>query len=246
MVIRTASFLLISLVVILSGCMTLNGPLAYRYVPPLSNTPPLPFRLSIEKFRDGRPALTPAAPPSATAGAEPEPSGAARPEPLSGSGDRESTQRIEPVDAQVTMALLEDFRVSRFFESVDSAGSRPSSTLVMRGTIWRFTWSERPSPILYIPVINLLTLFGIPIEYTSATVSFQIELVDPRTEKMLTEYDLTEQIDDTFTLYDQSVEAGAELATALRSVSQQLKAYIRSDYESGKFSTIPSGGRSPR
>lgn len=245
MVMRTASYLLICPLAILSGCMTLNGPLAYRYVPPLSNDPPLPFRVSIEKFSDERPALTPGTPSSSQEGPEPDQSGA-QPEPVAGSGDREATQRIEPVDAQVTMALLEDFRMSRFFESVEYADSLKSSALVMRGTIWRFTWSERPSPIVFMPVINLLALCGIHIEYTSATVSFHIELIDSRTDKRITEYDLSEQIEDAFTLYDQSAESGAELAMALRSVSQQLKASIRADYESGKFSSIPSGGGTRR
>jgi hypothetical protein len=224
---------------LLSGCMALNGPLAYRYVPSLSNDLPLPFRVSLEQFRDERPALLPEqyrnpAPSRQMTGREESGDSkrsSQKAESMPGSGDRETTRRIEPVDAQVTMTLLEDFRESRFFESVDFIGSRQLATLLMRGATKRFTWDEFVIPI---PII-------FP-EYTSATVTLSVQLIDPHTDKVLTEYEKSETVKDSFYLFTTSAEAGTELASALKSVSQQIKTAIRADYIAGKLGSVSQHG----
>jgi hypothetical protein len=131
------------------------------------------------------------------------------------------------------MALMEDFRSAGLFQSVVLTGPAPAGALRLRGSIRRFTWSGVSSPLAFIPGINLLLLFGIPAFYTEGRVTLHLQLIEPSTDRVLADYEKTATMEDSFTIYYGASESGAELAAALKSVSQQLQAAIRADYAAG-------------
>lgn len=204
---------------LLSGCMALQGPLAYRYVPTISNEPQLPFHVAMEKFADDRPVQVKQPEASdTTVSAQPT--------------DRDDTARIEPVAEQVTVAIMEDFQESRLFESIVPFPDAGSS-LSLRGAVKRFTWEH--SNVGAIPIIGwLMGIVGAPIHFMSATAAIEVGLFDRQGKKLGT-YAGRSEVKDSFNLYYGPSESGAELAQALRSASQQIKVAIRADYAAGKF-----------
>ena len=78
--------LMCCLLLIASGCSTLNGSVPFRYVPSLSTTPRTGAHLGMEKFVDHRP-----------------------------DSDREATACIRDIDEKITAKVLEDLQFSKIF-----------------------------------------------------------------------------------------------------------------------------------
>ena len=199
---------LLSLALLLQGCATLVGSVPFKYVPSLAGGEPLNVRLGMEKLVDKRP-----------------------------DGDRSATESITDVDEKVTAKLLEDFRSSQMFAAVDFPIQSDKDDLILKGEIKRFYWKLTPSPIIFIPLINLLIYFGIPIHDAEGIANVHVQLVSSKTGKVLAEYDKTSTRTATFTLYNlKAGEAGSELADAFRDVAKQIKDAVLADGKAGRLS----------
>ena len=190
-----------------TGCGTLNGTIPFRYVPSLpSAKPDKTVNLGVEKLLDNRP-----------------------------KDDKEATDAITDVDEKVTAKLIEDFRSSQIFASVDFPVEKKDD-LVLKGEIKRFYWKLSPSPIIFIPLLNLLMYFGIDIYNIESVAEFHIQLINPKTGQSLAEYNKSSTKAQSYTLYNfKAGEAGAELAEAFREVSKQIKDAIISDLRSDRL-----------
>jgi hypothetical protein len=150
--------------------------------------------------------------------------------------DKEVTKGIPDIDEKVTAKVLDDFRSSGMFARVDFPARRDKDDLIVKGDIKRFYWKTNHNPIKFIPIVNLLLLLGITSYNIEAVVELKVQVLDPRTGAVLSEYDKTSTKTDTATLYDNKHgESGAELAEAFREVVKQIKDGMASDIQNGKI-----------
>jgi hypothetical protein len=192
---------------LMSGCSTLNGSVPFRYVPSLSTMPQNDAVIGMDKFVDSRPA-----------------------------DDLEATKAIPDIDEKVTSKVLEDFRASGMFARVDFPSRGDKDAFIVKGEIKRFYWKTKHNPVKFIPVVQLLLLLGITSYNIEAVVDLKVQVLDPKTGAVLSEYDKTSTKTDSATLYDnKSGESGAELAEAFRDVVKQIKDGIAGDIKSGKI-----------
>lgn len=199
--------LALALALLLQGCATLVGTVPFKYVPSLATGEPFSLRLGMEKLADKRP-----------------------------DGDRSATESIPDVDEKVTAKLLEDFRSSQMFASVDFPLQSDKDDLVLKGEIKRFYWKLTPSPIVFIPIINLLIYFGVPVHDAEGVAQLSVQLASSKTGKIVAEYDKNSTRTATFTIYNfKAGEAGSELADAFRDVAKQIKDAILADARAGRL-----------
>ncbi len=197
----------LSLALLLQGCATLVGSVPFKYVPSLAGGEPLNVRLGMEKLVDKRP-----------------------------DEDRSATESITDVDEKVTAKILEDFRSSQMFAAVDFPIQGDKDDLVLKGEIKRFYWKLTPSPIVFIPIINLLIYFGIPINEAEGVASLRVQLVRAKTGQPIAEYEKSSTRTATYTLYNlKAGEVGSELADAFRDVAKQIKDAILADGKAGRL-----------
>lgn len=193
---------------LLEGCVTLNGSVPFKYVSSLPTGEPISLRAGMEKLVDSRP-----------------------------EDDRSATKSISDVDEKITSKLLEDFRSSQLFTAVDFPIQRDKDAVIIKGEIKRFYWKLTPSPVIFIPLIQLLMYFGVPIYDVVGVADIHVQLVNPATGQILKEYDKSSTKTESYTLYNlKAGEAGAELAEAFRDVSKQIKESIVSDINGGRLS----------
>jgi hypothetical protein len=180
----------------------------FRYDPSLRAGKSIGLRLGVEKFADKRPEK-----------------------------DRLTTRNIADVDEKVTGRLLEDFQAWQIFSAIDFPLQKDKDDLIMSGEIKRFYWKFSESPIKFIPPINLLILFGIPMYYVDGIIELQVRLVSFKTGEIVAEYDKRSAKRETYNLYtrDNMDYPGVELAEALRDVSEQIKEAIVSDIKEGRL-----------
>lgn len=202
----TATFVVFSVAVLLQGCATLVGSVPFRYVPSLAGGEPIPLRLGMERLVDKRP-----------------------------DGDRSATDSITDVDEKVTAKLLEDFRTSQIFTAVDFPVRRDTDDLILKGEIKRFYWKLTPNPIVFIPIINLVIYFGVPVNDLEGIANLRVQLVSSKTGKVVAEYDKSSTRTASFSIYNMKAgEAGSELADAFRDVVKQIKDAILVDAKAGR------------
>ncbi len=193
---------------LLQGCYTLNGTVPFKYVPSLSSGDSIEMRAGMERLADKRP-----------------------------SNDKSSTENIDDVSDKVTAKLLEDFRASQLFTGLDLPPQKGKNDLILRGDIKRFYWKATPSPIAFIPIVNLAAYFGAPVTFIEAVVAIQLEVVSTKSGQVVATYERTATREDSYTIYRRTAgEAGAELAEAFRDVAKQLKESIVADAKAERFS----------
>ena len=202
------AILALCLLLLVSGCTTLNGSVPFRYVPSLNTMQQNDAGLGMEKFVDSRPA-----------------------------DDQEVTKSIPDIDEKVTSKVLEDFRSSGTFARVDFPPRRDKDDLIVKGEIKRFYWKTNHNPIKFVPIIGqVLLLLGITSYNIEAVVELKVQILDAKTGAVLSEYDKTSTKTDSATLYDnKSGESGAELAEAFRDVVKQIKDGMAGDIQTGKI-----------
>jgi hypothetical protein len=180
----------------------------FRYVPSLRAGKSTNLRVGVEKFADKRPEK-----------------------------DRLTTRNIADVDEKVTGRLLEDFQAWQIFSAIDFPLQKDKDDLIMSGEIRRFYWKFSESPIKFIPLINLLILFGIPMYYVDGIIELQVRLVSFKTGEIVAEYDKRSAKKITLNLYtrDNIDDPGVELGEAFSDVSEQIKEAIVSDIKEGRL-----------
>lgn len=163
--------------------------------------------------------------------------------------DRSATKRIVDVDEKVTAKLLEDFRSSRIFESVDYPVQK-EDVLIIKGEIRRFYWKDAQTNIGAIPVAGFSIFFGAPTGSINAEANLCVLLINPKTGQVVAEYDKIAERKKLYNLYNANKQHGAyttedgtngcytqgtELAEAFWEVSNQIKESIISDYKQGRL-----------
>lgn len=163
--------------------------------------------------------------------------------------DRSVTKMIVDVDEKVTAKLLEDFRSSRIFESVDYPVQKEDA-LIIKGEIRRFYWEDAPTNIGAIPVVGFSLYFGAPTGSINAEANLCVQLINSKTGQVVAEYDKIAERKKLHNLYNYSKQHGAyktedgtekwsaqgtELAEAFWDVSNQIKESIISDYKQGRL-----------
>ena len=199
--------LVVSLALLLQGCATLVGTVPFKYVPSLATGEPFSLRLGMERLVDKRP-----------------------------DGDRSATESIPDVDEKVTAKFLEDFRSSQMFIAVDFPVQGDKDDVVLKGEIMRFYWKLTPNPIAFIPIINLLVYFGLPVHEAEGVATLRVQLVSVKTGQTMAEYEKTSTRTASFSIYNfKAGEAGSELADAFRDVAKQIKDAIVTDGKAGRL-----------
>jgi len=200
---------------LISGCSTLNGSVPFRYVPSLNTIPRTDAVLGMEKFVDRRPA-----------------------------GDQEVTDCIPDIDEKITLKVLDDLHSSRIFADIAIPARKEANDLILKGEIKRFYWKTTHNPIKYLPMIQIILLFGIPSQYVEAVTELEIAFVDSKTNTVLVKYDKTSTRTEYATIYKtKSGESGAELADTFRDVMKQIKDSFADDIRSGKIKLPKTASR---
>jgi len=122
------------------------------------------------------------------------------------------------------------------FTAVDFPTQGDKDELILKGEIKRFYWKLTPSPIVFIPLINLLIYFGIPIHEAEGVATLRVQLVRTKTGQPIAEYEKSSTRTATYTLYNlKAGEVGSELADAFRDVAKQIKDSIVADGKAGRL-----------
>jgi hypothetical protein len=153
--------------------------------------------------------------------------------------DRSATKSIADVDEKVTATLFEDFRRSQIFAAIDFPVQKEKDDLIMNGEIRRFYWKLSRNPIQFIPPINLLIFFAIPMYYVDGLVELQVCLVSSKTGETVAEYVKNSTRSNSYSLYtmdnfDFNV-VGVELGEAFADVSKQIQEAIILDIRGGRL-----------
>jgi hypothetical protein len=179
-----------------SGCAVhLNSSVPFRYIPSLSAGDPIQTRIGVERLKDARP-----------------------------SEDHDTTNEITDIDEKVTAKFLEDLKSSNLASTVSFPPRPERDDLILRGEIKRFGWKAEMNPAVWVPIINLLIYFGLPVYTIDASAALHVQVVD-RTGKVVAEYTKHADRSKNYSMYDNvnAGEAGAELADAFRDVVKQVK-----------------------
>lgn len=195
--------LCLGVMVFSQGCTKLNSSVPFRYVNSLSSGETCDVSVAFEKFVDNRPKK-----------------------------DRKTTKTIMDIDEKVTSKMIEDFRASQIFTQVDYPARPATNDYIIKGSIERFAWKCDLSPIVFIPFVNLVIYFGVPMYYVEGVADFDVQLVEAKTGTLVKEYKKNAIIKDEYTLYSMTAgEAGAELADSFRETAKQIKEAIYNDLQ---------------
>ena len=175
-----------------AACASLNGEVPFRYTPSLPTAQPVPLTAGMAIFEDQRP-----------------------------EDQRKKMKSIADVDEKVTAKFLDDVRTSGVFTQVNFPPTGQED-LQLRPRITSFVWRAKPSPILYIPIVQLSMYFGVPMYTIEATAAFEVDAVDASGVIKTYAGEFTQVTKQS--LYNSTAgEMGAELADAFRAASKQIK-----------------------
>ncbi len=177
------------------GCASLNANVPFRYQPSLvSSAKKIDKTVGLNMLLDKRP-----------------------------EGDIAYTKSIKDISEKVTAKLLEDFKVSNIFKEIHYP-AQSGDDIVINGTIDRFIWKLYATPISYIPILNLVCYFGVPINEAYGIATIALEIKDNKTGSIIGVIEGTSRTDNSYTLYNfKAGEAGTELEEAFREAAKKLK-----------------------
>jgi hypothetical protein len=194
------------------GCATFQGIGSSANGPTLSNAQPGHLRLGMDLFVD------------------------ARPEDERSVIDR-STVRITVPSEEVTTKFLDDLRSSQMLTSVDFPVQSTEDHLIMKGEIRQFYWTFTTNPILFLPIANLSTYLGVPVDYGKGVVDIYVQVIHSKTSQVMAEYDKYSIKTQGYSLSNfKAREPGAILTEALSDASKQLQEAFLADLKEGRFS----------
>lgn len=195
--VRKFIFLLFALFFIATcyGCASLNANVPFRYQPSLvSSTKKIDKTVGLNMLLDKRP-----------------------------EGDIAYTKSIKDISEKVTAKLLEDFKTSNIFKEIHYP-AQTEDDIVINGTIDRFIWKLYATPISYIPILNLVIYFGVPMNEAYGIASISLEIKNNKTGMVIGKLGEFSQTNNSYTLYNfKAGEAGTELEEAFREVAKKLK-----------------------
>ncbi|MEW6776239.1 MAG: hypothetical protein AB1405_08095, partial [Bdellovibrionota bacterium] len=160
----------------------------------------LAIRASLEKVTDARPPL-----------------------------DIKATKSIPDLSDKVTAKLLSDFRESQVFQAT-SFPVDPESDVVLKVTIKRFYWKFKIYPTYFLPLIQVIHIFGAPMADILGISELTAKVVHQTSGNEIATYEGKGQLKSVMSMYDMKTgEMGAELADAFRQASKQIKEAIWKD-----------------
>jgi hypothetical protein len=193
------------------GCTTFQGIRPSDNGPTRASAVPRQLRLGMESFID------------------------ARPEDERSVIDR-SAIRLPVPRGEVTAKLVEDLRASQMFTDVDFPVPSAHDHLIMKGEIRQFSWQFTTNPLLLIPIVNLSTFVGVPVEYEQGVVHLSVQVLNAKTSEVMAVYDTCSVKTASYVVYDfKAREPGATLADALSDASQHIQAAVLMDLKAGRF-----------
>ncbi len=177
-----------------TGCASLNSSVPFQYQPSLSAGKTVQKSAGFNLLEDLRP-----------------------------EADRSYTKSIKDVSEKITAKLIEDFQRSKVFQDIHYPITA-NDDLIIDGKVSRFMWKFYAEPILYIPYVNIITLFGIPTYKAYGVTEIELELKDRSTGQMIGNVSANSRVENSYNIYNfKAGEAGAELAESFRDVAKKLK-----------------------
>ncbi|HOX54228.1 MAG: hypothetical protein PHI86_00550 [Candidatus Omnitrophica bacterium] len=192
---RNYYLIFIGLLLVVSGCASLNANVPFEYQPSLvANARTIDKVVGLNMLLDKRP-----------------------------ESDIAYTKSIKDVSEKITSKLLEDFDKSKIFKEIHYP-AQSKDDITINGTVDRFMWKLYSTPISYIPLLNLVIYFGVPCYESYGVADITLEIKDNRTGAIIVTLKESSKIETSYTLYDfKAGEAGAELSDAFRDVAKKLK-----------------------
>jgi len=192
---RNYYLIFIGLLLVVSGCASLNANVPFEYQPSfVANARTIDKVVGLNMLLDKRP-----------------------------ESDIAYTKSIKDVSEKITSKLLEDFDKSKIFKEIHYP-AQSKDDITINGTVDRFMWKLYSTPISYIPLLNLVIYFGVPCYESYGVADITLEIKDNRTGAIIVTLKESSKIETSYTLYDfKAGEAGAELSDAFRDVAKKLK-----------------------
>lgn len=200
---KKAICLLFLSMLFLAGCASLNGNVPFQYQPSLTGSDKkINKSVGMIVLKDKRP-----------------------------EADISNTKSIKDLPEKVTAKLLEDFEKSDIFTEIHNR-KKAEDDIIISGSIKRFMWKATPSPLMFIPFLNLLIYFGVPTYTIEGTAEITLTLKDNKTGELIKSFTESSTATNTYNLYNfKTGDAGAELSEAFRDVAKQLKEEILTKVE---------------
>ncbi len=191
---KAISLFLLS-ILLLAGCASLNGNVPFQYQPSLTaSDKKINKTVGMVVLKDKRP-----------------------------KADISNTKSIKDLEEKVTSKLLEDFEKSDIFAEIHNR-KKADDDLYITGNIERFMWKATPSPLTFIPFLNLLIYFGVPTYNIEGVAEITLNIKDNKTGKIIESFTAESKATNSYNLYNfKAGDAGAELSEAFRDVAKQLK-----------------------
>jgi hypothetical protein len=194
------------------GCASFQGGAPSENGPTLASAEPSDLRLGMEMFVD------------------------ARPEDERSVIDS-SAVRITVPSEEVTAKFVDDLRSSQMLTAVDFPVQSTEDHLIMKGEIRQFYWTFTTNPMLFMPIVNLSTYTGVPVDYGKGVVDIYVQVINSRTSQVMAVYDKYSVKMRGYSLFDfKAREPGAILAQALSDASEQIQQAFLADLKQGRFS----------
>lgn len=184
----------------IGGCASLKADVPFAYTPSLREGETIQGRAVFQKIED-----------------------------LRSKSHRRSTREIPDCAEKLTAKLVEDFRSTRVFTDVDYSPGSTDADYMITGQLEEFSWEAFYAPSYFIPVVNLIHYFGVPV--VSYTGEAQLTLhVQPVGAASSHEHAGTARNRTYHNIYEQkAAEGGVELQYALRDAIKQIKEQISND-----------------
>ena len=146
--------------------------------------------------------------------------------------DRNSLKTIENVSEQVSYLVCKDFQDAGLFKSIKLDYNPNEVDIVLKGELRSFYWRSGVTPTLFLPLIQIIHLLGVPAGKNTGKAEIYLELVNAKTGQTISSYDESSESRKSFTIYQWTsarTSGGEETSYALREVIDRLRDDILRD-----------------
>lgn len=129
------------------GCSSLKADVPFAYTPSLRMGQPIGGKAVFQQIQDVRPKK-----------------------------DRRSTREIPDCADKLTSKLVEDFRSTQLFGEVVYSPSPTDADFIITGRLEKFSWNTGRVFTSYIPIVNLIHYFGVPVVISTGEARLTLEV----------------------------------------------------------------------
>lgn len=189
------------MLVMSSGCASLKADLPFAYTPPLRVGKPIEGKAVFQHIEDVR-----------------------------SKADRRSTREIPDCADKLTSKLVEDFGGTRLFSDVDYSPDPSEADFIITGKLERFSWNVFWVPTYFIPLVQFIHFFGVPVASFTGEAQLTLEVSAAETAVPVGRYTGTGRNKTIHNMYElKAAEGGVELQYALREAVKEIKEQIAKD-----------------